>query len=253
MTSSHSLPWDPRRVLHLCSDRETLVRHAAEDFVRVGNECIAEHGCFSVALSGGSTPLALYQLLASEVYAAALDWSRVHLFWGDERCVPPDSPDSNYGAAMRTGLDRLSIPAGQIHRIHAEEHIEANALAYDRLLREALPRGRLDLLLLGIGEDGHTASLFPHTRALHETQALCVANWVEQKETWRVTLTYPGIGLADRIWFLVTGPSKADILAEVLTDLSGQFPASCIGSGDHPATFMVDREAASLLPMRLDV
>lgn len=252
MTPSHPLPWDPRRILHLFPTRETLVRHVADDFVRVSNECITERGSVTVALSGGSTPLALYQLLASPAYASAIDWSRVHLFWGDERSVAPDSPDSNYGAAMRAGLDRLPIPADQIHRMHAEEHIEANALAYDELLRQVLPGGRLDLLLLGLGEDGHTASLFPHTKALDETQALCVANWVEEKESWRMTLTYPGISLANRIWFLVTGSSKADILAEVLTDLSQQFPASKVGSAEHPATFMVDHEAASLLPMRLE-
>jgi 6-phosphogluconolactonase len=252
MTLSPPLPWDNRRILHLFPTRELLVRHVADDFIRIGNESIAERGTFAVALSGGSTPLALYQLLASEPYASAIDWTRVHLFWGDERCVAPDSPDSNYGAAMRAGLDRLPIPAEQIHRMRAEEHVEANALAYDELLRDTLPAGRLDLLLLGLGEDGHTASLFPHTQALDESHALCVANWVEQKECWRMTLSYPGIDLANRIWFLVTGSSKADILAEVLTDLSHQFPASRVGSSAHPATFMVDQEAAGLLPMRLE-
>jgi 6-phosphogluconolactonase len=251
MTNSIPTPWDDRRVLHIFPSSELLVAHAAEDFVRVARESIAANGHFSVALAGGSTPLALYQLLGSPRFAKALDWTRVWLFWGDERAVSVESPSSNYGEAMRAGLAQLPIPEEQIFRMQADSHLDAHARLYEQALREKLPRRRFDLVLLGIGEDGHTASLFPMTKALDQHDALCVPNWVPQLEAWRMTLTFPGLALADRSWFLVTGPKKADILAEVLTDLGGRFPASLIGSAEHPACFMVDREAAALLPIRL--
>jgi 6-phosphogluconolactonase len=252
MMNTIPTPWDDRRVLHIFPTAEQLVTHAAEDFIRVAREAIATHGNFSVALAGGSTPLALYQLLGSPRYAKALDWNRVWLFWGDERAVPVESPQSNYGEAMRAGLSNLPIPQEQIFRMQADSHLDAHARLYDEILRDKLPRRRLDLVLLGVGEDGHTASLFPMTKALDQSETFCVSNWVPHLEAWRMTLTFPGLALADRSWLLVTGSKKADILAEILTDLGGQFPASRIGSAEHPACFLVDRDAASLLPIRLD-
>ncbi len=243
-------PWDDRRVLEWLPSTEELIHHAAEQFVRVAQEAIAEHGAFAVALSGGSTPKALYELLSKPPFSKQLDWSRVSLFWGDERAVPESSSDSNYGEAMRAGLASLPIPTDQIHPMRADSHLDNHARQYDQLLREKLPKGHFDLVLLGLGEDGHTASLFPQTKALEEREALCVANWIPEKESWRMTLTYPALARARRTWFLISGESKANIVAEILTDLAGTYPASKIGSKEHPACLMLDQAAASLLPLR---
>lgn len=246
------LPWDDRRILHISSSADDLIEHVADALVQLAKKSIEAKGFFSIALSGGSTPIKLYQALASSRYSQAIDWSKVWLFWGDERCVPPDSDDSNYGSAMRAGLQHLDIPDNQIFRMVAEEHVEAHAADYEQLLRTQLPGGKFDLVLLGVGPDGHTASLFPESKALQETERLCVANWVSSKECWRMTLTYPGLKLAKNIWFLASGESKAEIVSDVLTDIMEYYPAAKIGSNSAPAMWMIDYAAASQLPIRLD-
>lgn len=195
---------------------DDLIHDAAAYIVRAARDSIADHGRFTWALSGGSTPRALYALLA-EQDAAQIDWSRVHVFWGDERTVPPDHADSNYRMAQEALLSRVSIPAAQIHRIQGELPPEQAADAYESLLRREFGQdGRFDLVLLGMGDDGHTASLFPHTKALHERERWVVANEVPQLTTWRITLTYPAINAAARVAFLVSGAGKAARLRDVL-------------------------------------
>ncbi len=246
------LPWDDRRILHISTTADTLVDDVADALIQLAKKSIDAKGSFSIALSGGSTPIKLYQALASPKYKQAIDWSKVWLFWGDERCVPPESEESNYGAAMRAGLQHLDIPANQIFRMVAEEHVETHAADYEHVLQKQLPGGKFDLLLLGVGPDGHTASLFPESKALHEAQRLCVANWVPSKECWRMTLTYPGLKLAKNTWFLASGEAKAEIVSDVLTDIMEFYPAAKVGSNTSPAMWMIDYAAASQLPIRLD-
>ena len=178
---------------------------------------IAERGRFTIALAGGNTPAALFRLLAAPPHAAKIDWSRWHVLWGDERCVPPDHPDSNYGMAKRTLLDNVPIPESHVHRMRGEDDPTAAADAYAATLADALaPDGRLDLALLGVGDDGHTASLFPDTASLAENERSVVANWVPHLATHRITLTLPPLNRARHVAVLATGADKADAVRRAL-------------------------------------
>lgn len=180
-------------------------------------ESIAQRGRFTIGLAGGATPATLYRALASGVFTRSIDWSRWHVFWGDERCVPPDDPDSNYGMAARTLLERVPIPEAQVHRIRGEDPPHTAADDYAAVLAEALaPDGRLDLVLLGIGDDGHIASLFPNTAALAETQRTVVSNWVPHLNAYRITLTLPAINAARAVAVLAAGADKADAVRRAL-------------------------------------
>lgn len=200
-------------------DAERLARAAAEHFVTQAAEAIAARGQFTVALAGGSTPRATYALLAAE----EVDWPSVHVFWGDERCVPPDHPDSNYRLAREALLDHVPLTTGNVHRIRGEISPEEAAADYERTLRSFFarrpegPTARFDLILLGMGEDGHTASLFPGTAALHEQTRWVVAHYVDKLRAWRVTLTPVVINAAAQVTFIVAGAGKAERLREVLT------------------------------------
>ncbi|CAM4225755.1 6-phosphogluconolactonase [Deinococcus marmoris] len=193
---------------------------AADAFARAAREAVTARGAFYVALSGGSTPKLMYTTLRE---LPDVPWKSVHIYFGDERSVGPDSPDSNYGAAQRELLSYMPVPPSQIHRMEGERRpLEDAAAAYAALLPE-----RLDVNLLGMGDDGHTASLFPGTAALN-TGALdagerVVANWVPQQDTWRLTMTFPEINAARQRWLLVAGEKKAEALADVQA-----------GRGDHP-------------------
>jgi len=201
------------------SDADHLARAAAEHFVTLASEAIAARGQFTVALSGGSTPRAAYALLAAE----DVDWPRVHVFWGDERCVPPDHLDSNYRLAREALLDHVPLPVGNVRRIRGEINPEQAAADYERTLRSFFarhpeePTACFDLILLGMGEDGHTASLFPGTAALNEQTRWVVAHYVDKLRAWRVTLTPVVINAAAQVTFIVSGAGKADRLREVLT------------------------------------
>jgi 6-phosphogluconolactonase len=204
-------------------DVELLGEAAADEFVRCAREALAARDRFTVALSGGSTPRRLYQLLAAKSFRSQVDWNRVEVFWGDERCVPPDHADSNYHMAREAMLSHLSIPAEHIHRIEAERSDrEAAARDYEAVLAGVFGVSAgaeppsLDLVLLGMGPDGHTASLFPHTKALDETTRWVVANHVPQLNTDRLTLTLPILNRAREVLFLVAGADKAERWAEVL-------------------------------------
>ncbi len=199
---------DVQAMARACADR---IEHLARQAQEAGHD-------FHLALSGGSTPAALYRELAAPERRGHVDWDRVQVFFGDERAVPPDHADSNFRMARETLLDQVPLPAANIHPIQARpDRIEADAAAYEALLRRTLPTGpdglpRFDLVLLGTGPDGHTASLFPGTPALEERQRLVVPVWVERLESWRISLSYPVLDAARHIMVLVAGSGKVDIV-----------------------------------------
>ncbi|MFQ5796650.1 MAG: 6-phosphogluconolactonase [Candidatus Bipolaricaulia bacterium] len=246
-----------RREILLCRDPEEVSQRAAELFVRLADEAVSYSGRFAVALSGGSTPRLLYAMLATNAFRQRVPWSRVHLFWGDERCVAPDHPESNYRMAREVLLDKTPIPVRNIHRMPAEQEDRLHAAAvYEQTLREffELRGGELpcfDLILLGMGEDGHTASLFPGTPALAETERLVAANYVEKLGTYRLTLTVPVINHAANVVFLVSGKSKELVLREVLEGehQPQRLPSQLIRPVEGKLVFIVDREAGKELSL----
>jgi 6-phosphogluconolactonase len=236
--------------VQIYDDAEALARAAHDAILGLANECIREHGRFTLALSGGSTPRLLYSLFERQ----ELDWSKVHLFFGDERCVSPEHAESNYRMVREALLARVSPPAENVHRILAELDPDEAAAQYEEELRRAFGLGpgelpRFDLVLLGLGADGHTASLFPGTLALEERRHLVVANNPGAGGPERVTLTYPVLNAASSIWFLVTGAEKADVAAEVVrgTGEGLALPASGVQPKDGAVIWMLDRAAASSL------
>jgi 6-phosphogluconolactonase len=235
---------------------EEVSQAAAARFVELGQGVIAERGRFTVALAGGSTPKRIYELLGSESYREQLDWSKVHIFFGDERCVPPDDAGSNYRMANEALLSRVALPAENIHRMNGVGDAVANARLYEDEMRTffndaAWPR--FDLILLGMGDDGHTASLFPGTEVLFEREAWVAGLWVEKLGAYRITLTPPAINHAAHIIFLVTGENKAGRLAEILGDkhdTAVQLPAQLIRPLDGSLRWFVDRAASARLGPR---
>lgn len=243
--------------VRVTGDLAALAREAAEEFARVAEEAVRARGRFTVALSGGSTPRGLHRRLAT-AYRARIAWRAVHVFWGDERHVPPDHPESNFRMARETLLDAVPVPSANIHRIRAENPDAAGVAAeYEATLREAfgLARGelpRFDLLVMGIGEDGHTASLFPGNDALHERERLVVAPWVEKLGTFRITLTPPVLNHAAHVLFLVSGEEKAEA---VRTTIEGDHqpdrcPAQIVRPQSGSLLWLLDRAAASQLDVR---
>jgi 6-phosphogluconolactonase len=240
------------RVFDSVSD---LMHAAAEEVVRSAAEAVRTHGFFAWALSGGSTPRDLYSLLAHPPYRDRLPWSAIHVFWGDERHVPPDDPDSNFRMAREAMLDAVPLPPQNIHRIHAEEPDAAVAAkAYETELQEFfhLARApqdswpRFDLILLGLGKDAHTASLFPGGEAVHESERLVVAPWVSAQNTFRITLTPPVLNHARLVAFIAVGDDKAEPLRAVLegTRDPERYPAQIVAGN---RLWLVDRAAARLL------
>lgn len=230
------------------NDKQQLAEAAARDFADRAASAIERFDRFTVALAGGSTPEATYELLARD-YADRVEWGKVHVFFGDERTVPPDHEDSNYRMAKESLLDHVSV--GSVHRMRGELDPDEAASAYEEELRdffgdEEFPS--LDLILLGIGDDGHTASLFPRTPALEASDRWVVANPVEKLETVRLTLTAPLINAARAVDFLVAGEGKAEALKMVLEGDADprEYPARLVRSAGE-TTWMVDRTAASLL------
>jgi 6-phosphogluconolactonase len=233
---------------------QELFEAAAEEVVRTANEAVAQRGRFTIALSGGSTPKNLYNLLATNA-RTALPWDRMFFFWGDERHVPPTDPESNYQMVEEAMLSKIPVAAGNVFRIKAENPDAAAASEdYEQTLKKffALEPGqfpRFDLILLGMGPDGHTASLFPGTAALQEKSRLVVANWVEKMKTHRITLTLPVLNAARCITFLVSGTDKATVLREVLEENvpAEQYPAKLVKPSDGKLIWLIDRAAASQL------
>lgn len=228
-------------------DAPALAHAAAERFVNLANAAITMRGRFTVALSGGSTPQAMHTVIAQR-FAQSVDWSRVHVFWGDERCVPPDHPDSNYGMARDTLLKFISIPEANIHRMHGEYDPSRAAEEYNEMLIAFFGGApHLDLVFLGMGDDGHTASLFPHTTALYEpADRYCVANQVAKLNAWRVTLTASAINAANNVIFLVAGANKATRLKEVMYGdrHPDDLPSQMIQPTSGNLLWLIDRAAS---------
>ena len=227
---------------------EELAGAAAGEFAAKAGEAIEERGRFAVVLAGGSTPKAMYEVLARD-YVGRIDWSRVHVFFGDERTVPPDHDDSNYRMTKETLLDHVSV--GSIHRMRGELPPDEAAEAYEEALRTffgAEDAPRFDLILLGVGGDGHTASLFPETSALEVHDRWVVTNPVLKLDTTRITLTVPVINAAWAVLFLVAGGDKAEALEKILEEDADPraYPAALIQPPDGPE-WLLDQPAASLL------
>jgi 6-phosphogluconolactonase len=233
---------------------QELFAAAAEEIIRAANESVTERGRFTIVLSGGSTPKSLYNLLATNA-RTTLPWEKMFFFWGDERHVPPVDPESNYRMANEAMLSKVPVPPGNVFRFAGENPDAAAAAdAYEKTLRkffqlppDAVPR--FDLILLGMGPDGHTASLFPGTAALQEKTHLAVANWVEKLKTYRLSLTLPVLNAAHRVAFLVSGTDKAAVLRSVIEEnVPGeQYPAKLVQPKDGKLIWLLDRAAASAL------
>jgi 6-phosphogluconolactonase len=223
----------------------------------MASEAVAARGRARIAISGGSTPKAAFALLAdpSQPWRDQMPWDRLDLYWVDERCVPPGHPDSNYTMTREAMLDHVPLPAAQIHRMEGELEPHVAADRYESELRnnfrlEGAELPAFDLVALGMGPDGHTASLFPHTPALNEINRLVVANHVAQKDAWRVTLTSPVINNARSVFFLIAGQDKAQILNEVFTGPSDpeRLPSQLIMPASGILSLILDTTAAALLP-----
>jgi 6-phosphogluconolactonase len=238
--------------LMVVADASALYQAAAQEFSRCALEAINARGRFSVALSGGNTPRGVYSLLAAE-RKGALRWDKIYIFFSDERHVPPDDPESNYKMANEALLSKVPLPQQNIFRVPAELPAGEAADRYDRHLRDFFGLAtdtwpRFDLIFLGLGDDGHTASLFPESAALEDTSRLVVANWVEKFQSYRITFTYPVLNHAAEVAFLVSGKSKAQIMKEVLTPAGRKtYPAQAVRPQSGRLLWIVDRDAAQLV------
>jgi 6-phosphogluconolactonase len=239
--------------VHLLSDLEALSIKAADIFVDLSSRCIASKGQFFVAVSGGSTPIRLYTLLGSDMYSHQVDWRRLQFFWVDERFVPPSHKDSNYRLLHDYLLSKISIPQENIHPVRtdltspqvAASNYEEEIKNIFRLAGGSLPE--FDLILLGLGEDGHTASLFPDNEVLKETKHLVVSAIDSKHVHHRMTFTLPIINSAENVIFLVSGGNKADVVKKVLVERDRSLPASLINPERGNLIFLIDKEAALYL------
>jgi 6-phosphogluconolactonase len=246
-------PSTPPPKIRVVPDGETMVVELADRIVELASQCARAGQMFGLFLSGGSTPKALYKLLASEQYRSQIDWRGVELYFGDERCVPPDSDLSNYRMAREALIDAVPIPPENVHRMKGEIDPEQAAKQYGQLLKEKFLDEGPDLLLLGMGDDGHTASLFPGTAALGESHHRCVANhvphdYIPAGTNWRITLTYPFINRSREVAILVTGAGKAKRVAEVLEgdeDLQ-RLPIQGVRPTNGTVTWYLDVAAAGM-------
>ena len=234
-------------------DTNTLSREAAQFIVRLANEAIVTHGRFTIALSGGSTPKVLYSLLGDEPYRNQIDWAKVDIFWSDERCVPPDSEDSNYHLAQQVLLSKIPIPESQVHRMPADRpDRDAASQAYTEEMYRTFGTNRIpkfDLMHLGMGPEGHTCSLFPHQESLHEQQRLVMPVIVPKPPPARLTFTPPLLNAARFVLFLVTGADKADALQAVLEGeyQPDEYPAQIVRPDNGEVIWMLDNAAAARL------
>lgn len=241
---------DERRDIAIPGDKEQTLRYCVMQFIEIANVYIEKQGYFSIALSGGSTPKPIYQSLASPENRNKIAWEKVLLFWSDERAVPPSDKESNYRMVMDAGFASLPLKPEHIFRMHADKDIEKNAEAYEQLILTEIPNQAFDAILLGMGDDGHTASLFPMTHALKVENRLVTSNFIPQKDTWRMTLTYKCINASQHILLYVFGQNKSEIVTRVLTgsydpDL---LPVQKVGTPTQPALWILDSAAASGLP-----
>jgi 6-phosphogluconolactonase len=237
--------------IHVYPNKEKLVAATAERVINLIGQAIQENGLCNIALAGGNTPREVYSMLAANSYRDRVDWNGLHLFWGDERMVPPEHQDSNFRMVQQTLLEHIKIPDGNAHRIRGEITPEKAAAEYAELLhdhfREDSPH--FDLILLGIGEDGHTASLFPDTDAIEECERHTVAVFVPRLNTWRVTLTLPVLNAAREVIFLVSGSSKSNIIQRIMSvkQPTKDLPATMVNPENGTLRWILDSEAAALI------
>jgi 6-phosphogluconolactonase len=246
----------PQRDIRILADAAAITRRAADEFVKAAAEAVAKRGVFNVAFAGGSTPKALYAMLADDpAYRAKIAWDKMRVFFGDERHVPPDNSESNFRMASVELFSKGLLKSEQIARIKGEyPDTEKAALEYEQVLRAyfQLKDGeypRLDLVLLGMGDEGHTLSLFPGTRALHPAGRIVVRNWVGKFFTERITITAETANHANRVMFLITRADKAPALKAVLEGPyePEQLPAQLIQPAGGSALWLIDRDAAKML------
>jgi 6-phosphogluconolactonase len=239
------------------ADPAALARRAACHLVEMVSEAAEANGRARIAVSGGSTPKAAFQDLAdpNQRYRNRMPWENLELFFVDERTVPPGHSDSNYRMTREALLNHVPLPQQQVHRMEGELEPEAAAARYESEIRntfrlEGAETPRFDLISLGMGDDGHTASLFPHTAAIHEMGRLVTANQVPQKDTWRITLTWPVINQARSVFFLIAGADKAQRIHEVFTGPRDpeRLPSQLIWPASGILTLFLDKAAAALLP-----
>ncbi|MBO0789995.1 MAG: 6-phosphogluconolactonase [Ktedonobacteraceae bacterium] len=234
-------------------DTDTLSHAAAGYIIQAANEAIVRHGRFTIALSGGSTPRKLYGMLGQEPYRNQINWSLVEIFWSDERCVPPDDPESNYRLAHEVLLSKVPIPTSQVHRMPADEaDRDAASQAYTDTLRRVFGTNGtpdIDLIQLGMGPEGHTASLFPHQASLHEEQRLIMPVTVPKPPPPRLTFTPPLLNAARNVLFLVTGAEKDEAIQAVLEGpyQPDEYPAQIVRPPHGIVTWMLDEAAARKL------
>ena len=241
-----------RDQIQILPDLEAISHQAASLFVRAAKDAIDRRMRFVVAISGGSTPRKLYGLLGSEEYSSPIDWQRVHFFWVDERCVPKDHEESNFKASFDALLSKVSIPPKNVHRIKSEEDPEEAARNYENEIRsffKTVDWPVFDLIILGMGADGHTASLFPGSKSLEERERLTVPVYLEKPKINRITLTLPVLNHASQILFLISGRSKATILSEILENghKKDRYPAGLINPAHGTLLWLIDQEAAGQL------
>lgn len=238
-------------------DASALAVRAAEQFTQAAEKAVAERGRARIAISGGSTPKATFALLADagKPWRRRMPWEKLEIFWVDERCVPPDHPDSNYRMTREALLDHVPLKPEQVHRMEGELEPTVGAARYESLLRdsfrlEGAESPRFDLIQLGMGPDGHTASLFPHTEALTEMAHLVTANHVVNKDAWRITLTWPVINNGSSVFFLIGGSDKAGVVHEVFMGPNDpeRLPSQLIWPSSGILTVILDKAAAALLP-----
>ena len=238
--------------LTILPDVDALNHAAAKQFVNCAQTAIRDGSRFSVALSGGYTPRAVYSLLASD-YATSLPWASVFIFFGDERHVPPDHPDSNYRMANESLLSRVPIPAQNIYRVEAERDARSAAERYEAALRKFFAlrdseTPRFDLILLGMGDDGHTASLFPGTAALEDSSRLVVANWVKKFNADRITFTLPVLNAAAEDLVIIAGENKAQVISRIVhSPGTVSYPIQMVQPGNGRLQWLVEKQAARLI------
>ncbi len=236
--------WDDRRDLFIASDSTKAIEFATEHWIHCAQRAIQQRNRFVVALSGGSTPKLIYKTLTK----SPLDWTKIWLFWSDERAVPINHPDSNYKMAMDSGFANVPIPQGQIFRMQAENQIDAHAQDYEEKIRRYLDAHLFDLVMLGVGEDGHTASLFPNSYALNITDRYVASNFLADKKGSRMTLTFPCINQSRMAVIYALGASKQFIIPKVLeAAIDSPFPASYVGTCEHKALWILDAPAAAFI------
>jgi 6-phosphogluconolactonase len=244
---------NPTQII-VMDDAQALYVRAAEEIAHFAGEAICTHGEFNLCLTGGATPASTYELLATRFHLS-VDWKEVQFFWGDERCVPPDDPSSNFGMANRTMLSKLVLRPEQVHRMRGEEEPALAAQQYERELRDFFRLEEpgdfpsFNLMLLGLGENAHVASLFPHHPALHEKNRLVVAVEVEATPSRRLSLTIPVINSAERVMFVVSGETKAEAVRNILQGPADpeQYPAQFVKPHSGEIVWLIDKAAASHL------